>query len=349
MAEITEQRIYDAFGLGAKEQEPAAPAPEETPAPSQEEAGGKVPEGHELPVNGKADNGQPKQEPAAPAGEGAGRESQEPEQPQEPTRKPEEGGEEPPPAPAEVPGEQTEQQRRDHAAQRRREEQQAAVDAAVQKALQEERTRSRAEMDAFFAAAGLKNTITGEPITNMEQFRAWREAFEAARLQRDLKAGKLTPETLNDVISKNPTVKAAAEIVRKGQEDQRRQEMAAAQAKVDAELKEIQKLDPSIREVRDLVSMPTAKEFYELVKKGNSFLDAFRLANYDRLTAQAAEAARQQAQNLARSKEHLIPTQVKGAGAATVPAEELAMFRQFNPGATEAEIQAYYNKYKDKH
>lgn len=349
MAEITEQRIYDAFGLGAKEQEPAAPAPEETPAPSQEEAGGKVPEGHELPVNGKADNGQPKQEPAAPAGEGAGRESQEPEQPQEPTRKPEEGGEEPPPAPAEVPGEQTEQQRRDHAAQRRREEQQAAVDAAVQKALQEERTRSQAEMDAFFAAAGLKNTITGEPITNMEQFRAWREAFEAARLQRDLKAGKLTPETLNDVISKNPTVKAAAEIVRKGQEDQRRQEMAAAQAKVDAELKEIQKLDPSIREVRDLVSMPTAKEFYELVKKGNSFLDAFRLANYDRLTAQAAEAARQQAQNLARSKEHLIHTQVKGAGAATVPAEELAMFRQFNPGATEAEIQAYYNKYKDKH
>ena len=338
MAEITEQRIYNAFGfsLGAKEQEPAAPAPEETPAPSQEETGGEAP------------NGQPKQEPAAPAGEGAGQEGREPAQNQELIQQPKEGGEEPP-APAETPGEQTEEQRREHAARRRREEQQAAVDAAVQKALQEERSRSQAEMDAFFAAAGLKNTITGEPITNMEQFRAWQEAFEAARLQRDLKAGKLTPETLNDVISKNPTVKAAAEIVRKGQEDQRRQEMAAAQAKVDAELKEIQKLDPSIREIRDLLSMPTAKEFYDLVKKGNSFLDAFRLANYDRLTAQAAEAARQQAQNLARSKEHLIPTQVKGAGAATVPAEELAMFRQFNPGATEAEIQAYYNKYKDKH
>lgn len=348
MAEITEQRIYDAFGLGAKEQEPANPAPEETPAPSQEGAGGKVPEWHELPVNGKAANGQPKQEIAAPAGEGAGQEGQEPTQRQEPVQQPEEGGEEPP-APAEQPGEQTEEQRREHAAQRRREEQQAAVNAAVQKALQEERTRSQAEMDAFFAAAGLKNTITGEPITNMEQFRAWREAFDAARLQRDLKAGKLTPETLNDAISKNPTVKAAAEIVRKGQEDQRRQEMAAAQARVDAELKEIQKLDPSIREIRDLVSMPTAKEFYDLVKKGNSFLDAFRLANYDRLTAQAAEAAKQQAQNLARSKEHLTSTQAKGAGAATVPAEELAMFRQFNPGATEAEIQAYYNKYKDKH
>lgn len=330
MAEITEQRIFDAFGLGAREQGAATPAPEETPAPSQEEAGGK------------------EQEPAAPAGEGAGQEGQEPSQRQEPVQQTEEGGEEPP-TPAEEPVQQTEEQRREHAAQRRREEQKAAVDAAVQKALQEERTRSQAEMDAFFAAAGLKNTITGEPITNMEQFRAWREAFEAARLQRDLKAGKLTPETLNDAISKHPTVKAAAEIVHKGQEDQRRQEMAAAQAKVDAELKEIQKLDPSIREIKDLVSMPAAKEFYELVKKGNSFLDAFRLANYDRLTAQAAEAARQQAQNLARSKEHLTSTQAKGAGAATVPAEELAMFRQFNPGATEAEIQAYYNKYKDKH
>lgn len=335
MAEMTEQRIFEAFGLGENVQEPAAPAPEDTTAPTT----------RETPAGGKA------QEPAAPAGEGAdNQENQEPAQADEESQEGAQAGQdgqETPAAQAEEPGVQTEQQRRDHAAQRRREEQQAAVDAAVQKALQEERNRSKAELDAFFAAAGLKNTITGEAITNMEQFRAWREAFDAARLQKDLKAGKLTPEALEAAIAKNPTMKAAEEIVRRDQEAQRRQEMAAAQTRVEAELKEIQKLDPSIRELKDLLSMPTSKEFYALVKKGNSFLDAFRLANYDRLTAQAAEAAKQQAQNLARSKEHLTTTPAKGAGAASVPAEDLAMFRQFNPGATEAEIQAYYNKYKN--
>lgn len=30
--------------------------------------------------------------------------------------------------------------------------------------------------------------------------------------------------------------------------------------------------------------MPGAKAFYDLVRKGNSFLDAYRLANFDRLT-----------------------------------------------------------------
>ena len=93
--------------------------------------------------------------------------------------------------------------------------------------------------------------------------------------------------------------------------------------------------------------MPNSKEFYSLVKRGNSFLDAYRLANFDKLTAARAEQARQQAMNNARSKDHLRPTTgQQGAGAVSVPPDEMAMFRAINPGATEAQIQAYYNKIK---
>ena len=136
-----------------------------------------------------------------------------------------------------------------------------------------------------------------------------------------------------------PEEQQAAEV------EQRRQ--AEAKARVDAELAEIHKMDPTINTVEDLLSMPSAKAFYDLVRKGNSFLDAFRLANFDRLQTARAEAARQQAMNNARGKDHLTGTGTpQGTGAATVPADEMRAFKLFNPTATEAEITAWYNKHK---
>ena len=60
-----------------------------------------------------------------------------------------------------------------------------------------------------------------------------------------------------------------------------------------------------------------------------------------------AEAARQQAMNNARGKDHLTGTGTpQGTGAATVPPDEMQAFKLFNPTATEAEITAWYNKHK---
>lgn len=334
MAEFTEQQVYEALGLGAKEQEPAAPAP------------GKQ---EQEPQANPTAEGAKEQEPAAPASHEEPSDQTDPQEP--PTREAEvQGGEEqePPDAAPEggEEGRQTEEQRRENAARRRRAETQAAIDKAVQEAVKAEKDRSKAEMDAFFANAALKNTITGKPITCMEEFNEWKQAFDAAKLQRDLKAGKLTPESLQKAIEQTPAMKQVQQIARRQEED-RRQDSVLTQAQVDAELREIHKLDPSIKDVKDLLTMPSAREFYALVRKGNSFLDAFRLANYDRLKAEAAEAARQQAMNNARSKDHLTGSgPQRGQGAAPVPADEMAMFRAINPGATDAEIQAYYNRQK---
>lgn len=335
MAEFTEQQVYEALGLGAKEQEPAAPAP-----------GAQEPEPQAEPTTG----GAKELEPAAPASQEEPPAQEEPEG-TPPAQEPEGGGAAEEPAqqqPDKAHGQQlTEEQRKENAARRRREETQAAIDKAVQDAVKAEQDRSKAEMDAFFAAAALKNTLTGKPITNMEEFNEWKQAFDAAKLQRDLKAGKLTPEGLQKVIEQTPAMKQVQQIAQKQEEADRQQSEAAAKARVDAEIAEIHKLDPTISEVKDLLKMPTAKEFYALVKKGNSFLDAFRLANYDRLTTAAAEAAKQQAMNNARSKDHLTGTgPQRGQGSSPVPPDEMAMFRLINPGATDAEIQAYYNKNK---
>ena len=183
----------------------------------------------------------------------------------------------------------------------------------------------------------------------LEEFDAWRADYDAAKLQKDLKAGKLTPEALRSAVEQTPAIQA----LKKQQEqqaaadEQRRQ--AEAQARVNAELAEIHKLDPTINTVEDLLSMPGAKAFYDLVRKGNSFLDAYRLANFDRLTTARAEAARQQALNNARGKDHLTGTGTpQGTGAATVPPDVKAEYLAFNPDATDAEIQKHYNRYMEK-
>lgn len=339
MADFTEQQVFDALGLGEQEQEAAAPAPGGDTAPETNEAERSH---QEAPADGAG--GEQEQDPAAPApgGEDTDPESGEPGEQQEDDGEPaaEGAGKKRP---------MTEEQRKEAAAQRRRAETQAAIDKAVEEAVKAEKDRSKAEMDAFFAAAALKNTITGKPITNMEEFNAWKQAFEAAKLQKDLKAGRLTPEALQKVIEQTPAMQQVQQMVQRQDEQQRQQAQEAAQVRVDQEIAEIHKLDPSINTVKDLLTMPKAKEFYALVKKGNSFLDAFRLANFETLTAKRADAARQQAMNNARSKDHLTATgSQRGAGAAQVPPDEMAMFRLLNPGATDAEIQAYYNKQKNR-
>lgn len=338
MADFTEQQVYEALGLGEREQDPAVPAPGSEPEPAPETDPQTA---QEAPADGAG--GEREQDPAAPAPEG---EETEPE-----------GGEPGPEGEGGAPADEgaggkppmTEEQRRENAAQRRRAETQAAIDKAVEEAVKAERDRSKAEMDAFFVSAALKNTITGKPITNMEEFNAWKQAFDAAKLQKDLKAGRLTPEALQKVIEQTPAMQQVQQLAQRQDEQQRQQAQAAAQARVDQEIAEIHKLDPSINTVKDLLNMTKAKEFYALVKKGNSFLDAFRLANFETLTAKQADAARQQAMNNARSKDHLTATgSQRGAGAAPVPADEMAMFRLLNPGATDREIQAYYNKQKNR-
>lgn len=201
-------------------------------------------------------------------------------------------------------------------------------------------------MAVFFEKAKLKNTLTGQPITSMDDFNAWKRDFGAAKLQKDLKDGTLTPETLDKVISESPSMQRIKQLLERNEQARQESENAAAQAKIDAELQEINKLDSSIRTIKDLLTMPEAKEFYEYVRRGNTFIDAFHLINRKR---QTAETGKQQPIGAVREKSHLRTAGTsRGAGAAAIPAEEMKLFKLLNPQATEAEIQAYYNKSKQK-
>ena len=243
-------------------------------------------------------------------------------------------------------GEQSLEERRANAARRRQQEQQEAIRTAVQQALQERDRQQAEEMKNFFENAKLSNPITGEPIRSMEDFRAWQTAQENARIEQELKDGKLTTETLTSLIDRTPAM----------QEMRRRQEQQAAAARqaqeaeqmreVERQLQEIRKVDPSIKTVGDLMHRPYSKAFYEAVQRGNNFEDAFYLATRKQREEATAERAQQAAANNIRSKDHLRATSIGGKAGANITPEEERYYRLFNPKATQEEIQRFQNKYK---
>lgn len=315
--EINEQAIFDALGV-------EAPQPEETGAPA-------APDGQD--PAGQNDGGQQHQEGAPDDTQG---------QREHPSDAGTDGN-----AGTAGTSEQSQDERREHAAQRRRQEQQAAIDKAVQEALKAEREKMDGQWKDFFQRAGLKNTLDNTPITTKAEFDAWAQAFDRKKMERDLSAGKLTPEAIEQLIEKNPTVQRAREIIRQQEDAQKQQQESAAQARIEQEIREIHAINPKINSAQDILDMDTGAAFYAYVQKGLSFKDAYFLANREQMRTDTQQAARRQAQLNQRGKEHLVPAgSARGSGALSVPPEELQLFRELNRDASDAEIETFYNKYK---
>lgn len=227
------------------------------------------------------------------------------------------------------------------------------ADQQTVRAIEEERARNKAQWDAFFASAGLKNNLDGgRPITSLEEFQAWKAKYDRARLEQDLKEGKLTPEALEAMVAQQVASSGHAQSGDAGgqppEQGYAKPVPEVTQAQIDAELAEIHRLDGSVNGLPDILKMETGGAFQEAVRRGHSFLDAFKLANFDRIQSkrqsEAAQRAAQAARNSARSKEHLRSSDSKGGGNVAVPGDVMEMYRMMMPGKSEAEITAHYNR-----
>ena len=242
---------------------------------------------------------------------------------------------------------QTPQQRHQNAARRRQQEMQTAIDQAVAQATADAEARHKAELEKIFSAAGLTDAATGQPITTAEQFNTWQQNFAQQKLERDLKEGKLTPDALNQAISQHPAVQAAQQLIQQNQLQMQQAKEEKARQAIEAEIAIIAKSDPTIKSAQDVFNSPNGAAIYEkVIKKGYSLSDAWHSENRERIQQHNQEAARLQAQASMRSKEHLQATGSIGAGAPTVPREEMALYRMMNPGMTDEQIQRHYAKFK---
>lgn len=241
-----------------------------------------------------------------------------------------------------------------------------ALEEAVRQAVARERQRQEQVMADFFRSANLRDPVTGEIIRDMSGLESYSQAAETRRLERNLAEGKLTPEDIDAMIRRRLAAAQAPEGLKgltgdagpQGEAAQaapagevRRQEAPeVTEAQVAAELAEIHRLDPGVNSLEDILKGPEKDAFVSAVRRGNSFLDAFRLASFDRLRqqrqAEAAQRAAQAERNRSRSKEHMVPAGSRGQGASDVPADILELYREIMPEASAEEIQKHYNKFK---
>lgn len=242
---------------------------------------------------------------------------------------------------------QTPEQNAQFAAARRKAE--AERDAAIAKAKEDAKAEAQRTIDEAFRNSGLTNPYTKKPITSKAEYDEYRARFEAEKKARILKKSGMSDEEFQQFVQGLPEVKQAKEAQAAAETAARQAREQQAKLKVEEQLKEITALDPTIQDLKDLAKMETYPKFYELVKRGNTLTDAFKLANYDALTGRAAAASRQAAINSAQGKQHLSTTTQRGAGAVSVPADIKAEYLAFNPDATDAEIQQHYNRYMKNH
>jgi arsenate reductase-like glutaredoxin family protein len=311
---MSEVDVYAVFGLEAPTQEPQT-----DPAGEQEQE-----------VAAPADTGEQEQEVAAPDTSAADDPEQEDTAQEQPAEK----------QPL------TKAQKAENARQRREQEKMQAANAAREA----ERKANETRFNAFLAKIGLTDPYNGgKAITTMEEAEAYINAHQTANLQKNLKSGKLTQEDLQTMIEQSPTMIRAREIAEKADAEAKASQDARFAQQVETELAEIRKMDPTVQTLHDIIRMPTGQKFSELVQKnGLSYVDAFRLANADRLQQQAAQAAAAGAKVSAGGKDHLTRTGVRGKGAADVSREQAAAYRVFQPNLTDDQIQRDYQKYVKK-
>lgn len=236
---------------------------------------------------------------------------------------------------AEQPGadkQQSPEENAKFAAARRKAEQER--DAAIAQA----RQQAQRSLDEAIAAMGQTNPYTGRPITTKAEWDQWKAQEAQERTREVAESAGMSEQEFGQFVNNLPQVRAANAAAAAARQQQQK-------LILDEQISAINKLDPGIKTVADLMERPEYKQIYANVQKGLSIVDAYKLVNFDSLTQSKAAGARQAALNSAAGKEHMAPTQSRGAGAVTVPKDVKEMYRLYNPDATDAEIQAHYAKF----
>lgn len=241
--------------------------------------------------------------------------------------------------------EKTEEDARYAAARRKAE---ADRDAEIERVRREAREATSRAVDDAIRSSGMVDPYLGKPITSKAELDAYLTRHQEEQAEAMQKKAGLTREQYQAFVNSLPEVRQARQAQAQAEDQAKQIREQTARARIEEQIREISALDPSVKSLGDLTKLESYPRLREMVQRGNTLVDAYKLANYDALTQRAAEASRKAAVRAAAGKEHLSTTVQRGTGAVTVPEDVKAEYKAFNPDATDEEIQKHYQKYVKK-
>lgn len=187
----------------------------------------------------------------------------------------------------------------------------------------------------------LKNPETNQPIRSQADYLAALDAQERVKARAQLEQQGVDPSVLDNAISNalanNPAIRQAEVVMAQAKQEQ-------IFGQIGNEVAILHQIDPSINTVFDV-----PPDVVNIVTSSNgaiNLVNAYKIANFGKVSQDQQAAIQQQAINQAKGKQHLAP--VNGVSTpdegVEIPESELAMWKESFPDKSKAELKKLYNK-----
>ena len=210
---------------------------------------------------------------------------------------------------------------------------------AATKAFSNRLKEERAKIEKEYAEKKQKEL---DAIAVSRGFKDWNELNDYNDRDTLEQLGIKDPDKFNsyvdNLVSKNPSVIEAQKIIESNKEREQEEIIKTA-------ISEINAFDSDIKSVDDLLNMPNYDAYYDLVSKGYSLTDAYKIVAFDKITSNKAASAAQVVKNNIESKGHMKSMTGNATNDVVVPEDGLAMYHKNLPNMTEQEIKDHYKKY----
>ncbi|MBQ2764060.1 MAG: hypothetical protein IJF43_03360 [Firmicutes bacterium] len=204
-----------------------------------------------------------------------------------------------------------------------------------------------AELDKAISALGLENPYTGKPVTNRAELEAYKKQHSdetRKQMQERAEEAGLSEEEIQNLVKSHPDYQQAMQIVNEAKAAKEAAEQEKAKNTLEAAIKEVHELDPSISSFEDLRQHESWSEVENRVRRGYTFADAFYFANRNAIEQRKMAAFEQQIRNSMNGKGHLDSSSPKGDGGITVPSDVIRDLKAWDPSMTDDEIRSWYAK-----